>query len=349
MAGNLDEVTDNNFQAEVVEADKPVLVDFWAPWCGPCRIVAPHLEELAGEREDLRIVKLNVDENPQTAAQYNVMSIPTLLLFKNGQVAHQIIGALPKSRLVQEIEPALEPAPEAPRPPTTRRPRPRTAAPALAPVRAQGAEDAADQRGDERRARSAARVGGPWARCSAISCPSRMKLPKTRPPISPRTKPSSALRCSTPAEEAAHDRDRADHHVVEDLVPAEGEPGEEAEHHRHHDPADRPDARTGRSKKRRRQLHARRQPNRDRAAAGPRSRRARHAVGAVELERRGERLAGHVVLVRARGVEQLLVAAERRARCGPPRRARRSCARPGRRARPRARDPRGAARRRARG
>ena len=89
--------------------DKPVLVDFWAPWCGPCRIVAPHLEELAGEREDLRIVKLNVDENPQVSAQYGVMSIPTLLLFKHGQVAHQIIGALPKSRLVQEIEPALAP------------------------------------------------------------------------------------------------------------------------------------------------------------------------------------------------------------------------------------------------
>ena len=107
MAGNLPEVTDSNFQAEVLEAETAVLVDFWAPWCGPCRIIAPHLEELAGERDDLRIVKLNTDDNPQTAAQYNVMSIPTLLLFKNGQVAHQIIGALPKNRLVQEIEPAL--------------------------------------------------------------------------------------------------------------------------------------------------------------------------------------------------------------------------------------------------
>jgi thioredoxin 1 len=107
MAGEVNAVTDTNFQAEVLESDKPVLVDFWAPWCGPCRIVAPHLEELAGEREDLRIVKLNVDENPQVSSQYNVMSIPTLLLFKHGQVAHQIIGALPKNRLVQEIEPAL--------------------------------------------------------------------------------------------------------------------------------------------------------------------------------------------------------------------------------------------------
>jgi thioredoxin 1 len=107
MAGALNEVTDSNFQAEVLEADKPVLVDFWAPWCGPCRIIAPHLEELDSERDDLRVVKLNVDENPQVSAQYNVMSIPTLLLFKHGQVAHQIIGALPKNRLMQEIEPAL--------------------------------------------------------------------------------------------------------------------------------------------------------------------------------------------------------------------------------------------------
>jgi thioredoxin 1 len=107
VAGAINEVTDQNFQAEVLEGEKPVLVDFWAPWCGPCRIVQPHLEELAGEREDLRIVKLNVDDNPQTAAHYGVMSIPTLLLFKQGQVAHQIIGALPKSRLLQEIEPAL--------------------------------------------------------------------------------------------------------------------------------------------------------------------------------------------------------------------------------------------------
>ena len=107
MAGAVNEVTDSNFQAEVIEADKPVLVDFWAPWCGPCRIVQPHLEELAGERDDLRIVKLNTDENPQTAAQFGIMSLPTFLLFKNGQPVHQIIGALPKSRIVQEIEPAL--------------------------------------------------------------------------------------------------------------------------------------------------------------------------------------------------------------------------------------------------
>jgi thioredoxin 1 len=107
VAGNLTEVTDSNFQAEVLEADKPVLVDFWAPWCGPCRIVAPHLEELDAERDDVTVVKLNTDDNPNTAAKYNVMSIPTLLLFKHGEVAHQIIGALPKQRLLAELEPAL--------------------------------------------------------------------------------------------------------------------------------------------------------------------------------------------------------------------------------------------------
>ena len=107
MAGNLDEVTDNNFQAEVLEADRPVLEHRRHGVRGGCRIIAPHLEELQNERDDLRVVKLNVDDNPQTAAQYNVMSIPMLLLFKHGQVAHQIIGAMPKSRLVQEIAPAL--------------------------------------------------------------------------------------------------------------------------------------------------------------------------------------------------------------------------------------------------
>jgi thioredoxin 1 len=107
MAGAITDVTDANFQAEVLESTEPVLVDFWAPWCGPCRVIAPALEEIVEERDDLRIVKLNVDDNQQTAARYNVLSIPTLILFRNGEVAHQIIGALPKKRLVQEIEPAL--------------------------------------------------------------------------------------------------------------------------------------------------------------------------------------------------------------------------------------------------
>jgi thioredoxin 1 len=107
VAGNLPDVTDANFQAEVLESTDPVLVDFWAPWCGPCRVIAPSLEEINEEQSNLRVVKLNVDDNQQTAARYEVMSIPTLILFKGGQPAKKIIGALPKKRLVQELEPAL--------------------------------------------------------------------------------------------------------------------------------------------------------------------------------------------------------------------------------------------------
>ena len=107
MAGNISDVTDNNFQAEVIESETPVLVDFWAPWCGPCRMVAPVLEEIAGERSDMRVVKLNVDDNQQVASQFGVMAIPTMILFRNGQEAKRIQGALPKKRLQAEIEPAL--------------------------------------------------------------------------------------------------------------------------------------------------------------------------------------------------------------------------------------------------
>ncbi|MBS1869943.1 MAG: thioredoxin [Actinobacteria bacterium] len=104
----MNEVTDNNFQAEVIESETPVLVDFWAPWCGPCRMVAPVLEEIAQEKGDaLKIVKLNTDENQQTAIAYEVLSIPTLILFKNGQIAKKVVGAYPKRKLEAELDPVL--------------------------------------------------------------------------------------------------------------------------------------------------------------------------------------------------------------------------------------------------
>ena len=105
---DLNNVSDDNFQAEVLENEQPVLVDFWAPWCGPCRVVAPVLEEIAAEQADkLRVVKLNVDENQRTAAQFGVLSIPTMILFKNGAPAKTIIGAYPKKKLEAELEPVL--------------------------------------------------------------------------------------------------------------------------------------------------------------------------------------------------------------------------------------------------
>jgi thioredoxin 1 len=108
MAGTVSEVTDSNFQAEVLESEVPVLVDFWAPWCGPCRMVAPVVEEIAKERgEALKVVKMNIDDNNETAIAYNVMSIPTLIVFNHGQVAKTVIGAYPKKRLEAELEPAL--------------------------------------------------------------------------------------------------------------------------------------------------------------------------------------------------------------------------------------------------
>jgi thioredoxin 1 len=101
------EITDSNFQAEVVESATPTLVDFWAPWCGPCRMVSPVLEQIDAERDDVRVVKLNVDDNQQTAAQFGVMSIPTMILFKNGQPIHQIVGAQPKPRIESQLDSVL--------------------------------------------------------------------------------------------------------------------------------------------------------------------------------------------------------------------------------------------------
>ncbi len=100
-------VTDHTFQAEVLEAERPVLVDFGADWCPPCRAIAPVLEAIAAERDDLRILTLDTDRNTATAARYGVQGLPTLILFRNGQEAARIVGALPKARLIAALEPAL--------------------------------------------------------------------------------------------------------------------------------------------------------------------------------------------------------------------------------------------------
>jgi len=97
---SVSEISDQSFDADVLKADLPVLVDFWAPWCGPCRLIAPMVEELAGEfAGKLKVVKLNTDENPDTATNYHISGIPSLLLFKDGQVADQLVGAVPKDRI----------------------------------------------------------------------------------------------------------------------------------------------------------------------------------------------------------------------------------------------------------
>ena len=104
MADNITTLTDTNFNEEVKGSDEPVLVDFWAEWCGPCKMIAPVLEEIAEEyRGKLRIAKLNVDDAPATAQQFQVMSIPTLILFKDGEVQKRVVGARGKGQLLEEI------------------------------------------------------------------------------------------------------------------------------------------------------------------------------------------------------------------------------------------------------
>ena len=96
-------VNKNNFQEEVLNSDKPVLVDFWAPWCGPCRMVLPIIEEIAEENEDIKVAKINVDEEPELANRFGVMTIPTLYVFKNGEAVNHRSGAMPKEQILAMV------------------------------------------------------------------------------------------------------------------------------------------------------------------------------------------------------------------------------------------------------
>ena len=96
-------INKNNFQNEVMNSDKPVLLDFWAPWCAPCRMVVPIIEEIAGERPDIRVGKINVDEQPELASEFSIMSIPTLVVMKNGKIVQQVSGARPKNAILEML------------------------------------------------------------------------------------------------------------------------------------------------------------------------------------------------------------------------------------------------------
>lgn len=98
------ELSINNFDNEVLNADKPVLVDFWASWCGPCRMVSPIVDEIANENTDIKVCKVNVDDNQELAEKYNVMSIPTLIVFKEGKIVNQMVGAKPKNQILDMIK-----------------------------------------------------------------------------------------------------------------------------------------------------------------------------------------------------------------------------------------------------
>ncbi|MGA2732904.1 MAG: thioredoxin [Syntrophobacteraceae bacterium] len=109
MAGNIIEVTDSSFEQEVLQSELPVLVDFWAPWCGPCRAIAPVVEELSADYgPKLKVVKCNVDDNPKVPGKYGIRAIPTLIIFKGGNVSEQITGAVAKSQITAAINKAVE-------------------------------------------------------------------------------------------------------------------------------------------------------------------------------------------------------------------------------------------------